>query len=205
MEVNQLSASEDLLAAGCQIGSDSDGTLRYYLQEYQRLMFRREVAILLVPLSFNGLSLAFTFTFQACITNTFKEQNLIPLMQVVQGCTEVLGALFVQKLTAKIGNKIAVLILYIIALLAFYLMFLTFPASSAHHVAMETPSYLTPSVPLVLIISALFGIYDSGYNILTNYTIGLLFRSDSEVGFAVFNATTSTVTGVIFLISSVVE
>ena len=171
--------------------------------KYINLISRRSVVFLLVLLCFNAVTLSFyTLTFQACLSNTFSERSIIPLMQLILGVFEVVGSVLFERVTAKIGNKISAIVLYVITLAALFLVFLSFDLRSPHENVIGEITYVTPTTLIVMIIAVLIAIFDLGYNILANYMVGILFLSDSEIGYGILNSSMSLITGSIFFLSS---
>ena len=107
-----------------------------------------------------------------------------------------------EKVTAsRIANRTAAIFLFLFALSSWFLVFLVFP-NNATYEHVESSSYVTPSPVLVLTISILLAISDTGFNIISNANLGLLFQADSEIGFMVLNSVMSLSTAVVFLASS---
>ena len=69
------------------------------------------------------------------------------------------------------------------------------------HFDNKTNPYMEPTTPKVLIVAILLAFSDTGYNIIGNTAIGLLFQSDSDVGFMLLNSVMSCGTAFMFFTS----
>ena len=184
-----------------------DGTvlerLKDGLHRYKVTLFRKEVGYILLLLIFNGNTLSFySFTFETCIGNTFPERSFIPLTSLVFGATEVIASIIFQRITTKVSNRTVVLFLYMLALTSWFLAFLVFPDKATYEDVTEERSFVTPTKGVVMVIAVLLALADTGYNIVANTSLGILFQADSEIGFMLLNGVMSLSTATVFFASS---
>lgn len=175
------------------------------LKLYKVCLFRKEVGYLLLVLFYNSFVLAFyTMTYQTCIGNTFDDRSLIPLMSLVFGMTAVIACPLYESMAKFLNTKVAVLFLYVLAVISYYMIFLSFP-SAATQIKSDDPTTIKPTKSLVLIIGVLLAITDTGFNIQANHVVGLLFQSDSEIGFMLLNSVMSLGTATVFFLCSYIS
>ena len=218
--IDSLSDNEDIESFLCSRSIDSRQISRNRINDESSLceklnaemdrwkitLLRREVGYLCVLLVYNAVCLAFyTMTYQTCIGNTFSNRDLIALMSLIFGFSEVLACPIFETAASKLGSKSVAIILHSISLTAFYLVFLTFPPNSTHESVLDVVTIVKPSSGIVIAIAVLLAVQDSGFNIIANTTIGMIFQSDSDIGFMLLNGLMSLGTGVMFLISSYLD
>jgi hypothetical protein len=166
---------------------------------------RKEVGYLLIVLFYNSFVLAFyTMTYQTCIGHVFASRDLIPLMSLVFGIVAVIACPLFESITVCLNNRKAALILYILAILSYYLVFLSFP-STATYGESDDPTVIKPTKWLVLFIAVLLALADAGFNIQANSALCLLFKTESELGFMLCNTVMSVGTATIFFLCSYIS
>ncbi|KAL5269201.1 hypothetical protein ACHWQZ_G002881 [Mnemiopsis leidyi] len=179
--------------------------IKQNMKLYKVCLFRKEVGYLLLVLFYNSFVLAFyTMTYQTCIGHTFADRSLIPLMSLVFGMTAVISCPLYESMATFLNTKIAVLFLYVLAIISYYMIFLSFP-SAATYGSSDEPTTIKPTKNLVLIIGVLLAITDTGFNIQANHVVGLLFQSDSEIGFMLLNSVMSLGTAIVFFLCSYIS
>ena len=179
--------------------------VKHNLNLYKVTLLRKEVGYLLVLLVYNSFVLAFyTMTYQTCIGNVFADRSLIPLMSLIFGITAVIACPLFEGIAMILNNRIAALILYLLAIISYYLVFLSFP-SAATYAKSDDPTTIKPTEGIVLLIAVLLALTDTGFNIQANSAIGLLFQSDSEIGFMLLNSVMSLGTATVFFLCSYIS
>ena len=219
-DIDSLSENEDLSSFLCSRSIDSRRSslnrinsesslfekFKAEMERWKITLLRREVGYLCVLLVYNAVCLAFyTMTYQTCIGNTFSSRDLIALMALIFGFSEVLACPIFETAASKFGIKSVAIVLHSISLTAFYLVFLIFPPNSTHESVLDVVTIVKPSSGIVIAIAVLLAVQDSGFNIIATTTIGIIFQSDSDIGFMLLNGVMSLGTGVMFLISSYLD
>ena len=64
---------------------------------------------------------------------------------------------------------------------------------------------MTPTPGLLLAVSILLAVSDTGFNIIGNASLGILFQADSEIGFMMLNAMMSLGSAVVFFAGSFIS
>jgi hypothetical protein len=179
--------------------------IKHNLHLYKVTLLRREVGYLLIVLFYNSFVLAFyTMTYQTCIGHVFTDRNLIPLMSLIFGIVAVIACPLFESIAVYLNNRKAALILYILAIVSYYLIFLSFP-SAATYGKSDDPTVITPKKWLVLFIAVMLALTDTGFNIQANSAICLLFKAESEIGFMLLNSVMSVGTATVFFLCSYIS
>ena len=203
-ETDDLFSSRVINASTRSVSRTRYGTILWdKLIRYKETLLRKSVGFLTIILMYNAFVLAFyTMTFETCIGNTFSDRQLIPLMACVLGVAEVLASLLFERLSKRFSNRCLVLLLFVISILSFYLTFLMFLPESSYTKVQAGKAFIPERESIVLLIAFLVGIADAGFNILATAMVGLLFESESEIGFMLLNAVMSIGTATVFFLSS---
>ena len=205
IECGDLLSSQTVADKGQVQGSQSTwDKVRNTANRYRRTILRRSVGFVVIIVAYNSLVMAFyTVTLETCIGNTFTYRKLIPLMGIVLGVAEIVGSVVFEKLGEKFSNKFLAMVLFAMSLTSFYFTFLIFrPESTSTIIELGDDSFLSPTLGIVLLIACLLGLSDAGYNILAASMMGLLFPSESEIGFMLLNSVLSLGTALTFFFSS---
>jgi len=168
-----------------------------------------DMMLLSVCFFYTGLELTFwsgVYTTSVGNTKAFgnEAKRLIGLVGIFTGVGEILGgAVFGflgKKITSRIGRNKVVFFGMIIHLVAFYLIFMTFPADSPIK-ASSSKSFWNPNKYLAVGVGSMLGLGDASFNTQCYSILSHMYQDESSSAFALFKFSQSIAAAAAFFYS----
>lgn len=191
----------------------SDGTRSHWVEAVETMklswnIFKTvDMVLLSICFFYTGLELCFwSSVYTTSVGNTpVLGDKTIGLVGIFTGVGEIIGGTLFgfagKKITSRIGRNKVVFLGMLIHLVAFYLIFMTFPADSPIQPAIDT-TYWAPNKYGAIGIGALLGLGDSAFNTQCYSILSHMYHEDSASAFALFKFSQSIAAAAGFFYSS---
>jgi len=142
--------------------------------------------------------------FTTCIGATFDKRGILALAGIVIGISGMVGAVIWDRM-GTCSLTVQTLALGLVASAAYILSFLIFPGDSPYNASPLKETYVTPSIALVLLISALLGASEAGFAVSANTAVGKVFSGYEDTGYMLLNVVWCSGTGIMFAVGPLLD